>query len=714
MHNVNIITKKIILDRNREIIIETGKLAKLADGSAVVKMGDTTLLATVVASREADPNMNFLPLSVDYQEKFASAGKIPGGFLKREGRLSDREILISRLVDRAIRPMFPKDFHASINVSINLISCDPNITPDILAALAASSAIAVSDVPFLEPISEVRVGRIDGELCINPSMHDIPKSDINLVVAASASHVIMVEGDMSEVSEKEMLEAITFGHDNIVKHCEAQKELAVAANETQKRDYQHTKQDTALSELVYDTSSEKFDKIIKICISNKKERKEAIEKVIAECIEKIVSDLEQSGQEVDIHFIKKHLDISYKKLARKFTLDSKKRIDSRNYDQIRNIWTEIDVLPRVHGSAIFTRGDTQSLTTVTLGSKLDEQIIDSAVESGTNKFLLHYNFPGFSTGEVKHLRGPSRREVGHGNLAYKALKRLIPHGEDNPYTIRVVSDILESNGSSSMATVCASSLALMDSGINFNEPVSGIAMGLIVDKKTGEYAILSDILGDEDFIGDMDFKITGTAKGITACQMDIKIEGVSKNVIEEALEQARKGRNQILDIMNKTISRPRPDLKPNTPRIESITIDEKDIGLIIGPGGKVIQEMQKNTNTIITIENENGLGLVKISASNKESIDLAKAQIESIIVKPEIGQVYNGKVKAILDFGAFVEFLPGKDGLLHISEVMWDRVDDINTVLKIGEYVDVKLLDIDRNGRFKLSRKVLMSKDVSE
>ncbi len=713
MHNVNIVTKKIILDENREIIIETGKLAKLADGAAVVKMGDTTLLATVVASREADPNMNFLPLSVDYQEKFASAGKIPGGFLKREGRLSDREVLISRLVDRAIRPMFPKDFHASISVSINLISCDPNITPDILAALAASSAIAVSDIPFLEPISEVRVARIDGNLCINPYAHDIQRSDINLIVAASRSHVIMVEGDMAEISEKEILEAIAFGHDNIIKHCEVQNEFTVAANKIQKREYQHAKQDPVISKLVYDVSSEKFDKIIKLCMPNKKDRKEAIEKVEAECVEKIISDLEQNGQEIDLNFIKKHLDLSYKKQARKFTLGSKKRIDSRKYDQIRDIWTEIDILPRVHGSAVFTRGDTQSLTTVTLGNKLDEQMIDSVVESGTNKFLLHYNFPGFSTGEVKPLRGPARREVGHGNLAYKALKRLIPQKEDNPYTIRVVSDILESNGSSSMATVCASSLALMDSGINFSEPVSGIAMGLIVDKKTGEYAILSDILGDEDFIGDMDFKIAGTAKGITACQMDIKIEGVSKNVIEEALEQARKGRNQILDIMNKTINKPRPDFKPNTPRIESVIIDEQNIGLVIGPGGKVIQEMQKNTNTVITIENENGVGLVKISASNKESIDLAKAQIEGLVAKPEIGQVYRGKVKAILDFGAFVEFLPGKDGLLHISEIMWDRVNDINTVLKIGEEIDIKLLDIDRNGRFKLSRKVLMSKDVS-
>ncbi len=709
MQNLNIISKKIILEDGREINVETGKLAKQADGSVVVRMGDAILLATVVAEKEAKPDLDFLPLSVDYQEKFSSGGKIPGGFLKREGRLSDREILISRLVDRAIRPMFPKDFHAQIQIAISLISADPKVSPDALAALAASSAIAVSDIPILDYISEVRVSRIDGKLKINPSPEENGNSDIDLMIAGTLDHVIMVEGDMDEVSEEDMLEAIMFGHKEIIKHCEFQKQLAIDVKKTEKREYLHAKKDDQLAEKIIKEAGDKIYDIVKKCIKDKKLRHDAINKVKKEYLEKITKDLGEI--EADINFISKYLNVAEKKAARKFMLKEKMRLDGRKPDEIRSIWNEIDFLPGAHGSAIFTRGETQSLTTVTLGGKLDEQLIDNVMQSGTNKFMLHYNFPAFSTGEVRPSRGPGRREVGHGNLAKEAIKRLLPIGEENPYTIRIVSDILESNGSSSMATVCAASMALMDSGIKIKNPVSGIAMGLITDKDTGEYTILSDIIGDEDHVGDMDFKVTGTAKGVTACQMDIKVEGIPKKVLKEALAQAKTGRLHILDKMNETIDKSREDLKPNTPRIESITIDESNIGSVIGPGGKVIQELQKETNTIVTIENINGMGIVKISAPDKERIDAAKQKIKLIISKPEIGEVYKGKIKAILDFGAFVEFLPGKDGLLHISEVLWDRVDDIKQIYQIGDEIEVKLIDIDKNGRYKLSRKALIPKE---
>lgn len=709
MQNLKIISKKINLENGREIIIETGKLAKQADGSVTVRMGNAILLATVVAEKEASPNIDFLPLSVDYREKFSAGGKIPGGFLKREGKLSDKEVLVCRLVDRAIRPMFPKDFHAQVQININLISADPEVKTDALAALAASSAIAVSDIPILDYISEVRVARIDGKFKINPSPQENENADIDLMVAGTLDHVIMVEGNMDEVSEEEMLEAIIFGHKEIIKHCELQKQLAKDANKTEKREYLHAKKDDELANKIFKNASDKIYDVIKKCIKDKKLRHDAINKVKNECLEQIVKDLGEV--EADLDFISKYLNIAEKQAARKFMLKEKIRLDGRKPDEIRDIWNEIDILPGAHGSALFTRGETQSLTTVTLGGKLDEQLIDNVLESGSNKFMLHYNFPAFSTGEVRPSRGPGRREIGHGNLAMEALKKVLPLEDENPYTIRIVSDILESNGSSSMATVCAGSMALMDSGIKIRKAVSGIAMGLITDKETDKYTILSDIIGDEDHIGDMDFKITGTEKGITACQMDIKVEGIPKQVLEEALMQAKKGRLHILEAMNKTISSPREDFKPNTPRIESITVDESSIGAIIGPGGKVIQDMQKETNTVITIENINGMGLVKISAPNKEKIDLAKQKIKLILAKPEIGEVYKGKIKAILDFGAFVEFLPGKDGLLHISEVMWDRIDDIKKIYKIGDEIEVKLIDIDKAGRYKLSRKALIPRE---
>ena len=706
---LNVITKSLTLSDGRIITIETGKLAKQADGSVVVKCGDTMLLATVVSNKDAKEDIDFLPLSVDYQEKFAAAGRIPGGFLRREGRLSDYEVLVSRLVDRAIRPLFPDDYHADTQVMIQLISNDKNVAPDALAALAASAAIAVSDIPFNGPISEVRVGKIDGKLVINPSVSDLEKSTIDMIIAATAENIMMVEGEMDEISEAEMLEAIQFAHDAIKVQCAIQVELANEVGANKKREYCHEKNDEALKAKIHELLYDKAYAVAKQCITNKSLRGEAFKAVVKEYIDALPEDHTES-----ITLIKKYYHDVEKEAARNLVLDDRIRLDGRKLDQIRGIWSEIDYLPAAHGSAIFTRGETQSLTTVTLGTKLDEQMIDSATFAGYNKFMLHYNFPGFSTGEAKPNRGVGRREVGHGNLAMRALKKVLPKGENNPYTIRIVSDILESNGSSSMATVCAGTLALMDAGIAIKAPVSGIAMGLITDTKTGKYAVLSDILGDEDHLGDMDFKVTGTTAGITACQMDIKVDGLSHQVLSEALEQAKNGRLHILGEMAKTISEPKSDLKPHAPRSVVMKIEREMIGAVIGPGGKIIQDIQKTSGATVVIEEVNNMGVVSIFATTKESMDIAVGRIKEIVVVPEIGGIYEGKVKAIQPFGAFVEFLPGKDGLLHISEIKWERVDTMDGVLEIGEKVKVQLVEVDKKtGKFRLSRKVLLEKPAA-
>ncbi|MFT2007733.1 polyribonucleotide nucleotidyltransferase [Pontibacter sp. 13R65] len=702
----NAITKTIALPDGREIIIETGKLAKQADGSVVVRMGNTMLLAAVVSNKEAREGVDFMPLSVDYQEKFASSGKIPGGFLKREARLSDYEILISRLVDRVLRPLFPSDYHAETQVTINMISADKEVLPDALAALAASAALAVSDIPFNGPISEVRVARIDGQFVINPLATDLLRADIDMIVGASMESVSMVEGEMNEVSEEEMLEAISFAHEAIKVQCQAQLELSELVGKLQKREYSHETHDEELRQKIYDATYSKAYLVAKRGNANKSERKEGFAAVLAEFVESLGPD-----HEYDLSLIKTYYHDVEKEAVRNMILNDRTRLDGRQLNQIRPIWSEVNYLPATHGSAIFTRGETQSLTTVTLGTKLDEQMIDSAMTSGYNKFLLHYNFPAFSTGEVKPNRGPGRREIGHGNLALRALKKVLPAEGENPYTIRIVSDILESNGSSSMATVCAGSLALMDAGVPIKDAVSGIAMGLITDEKTGKFAVLSDILGDEDHLGDMDFKVTGTKKGITACQMDIKVNGLSHDVLSQALAQAKEGREHILNEMNKTISAPNPDYKPHTPRSFNIVIDKEFIGAVIGPGGKVIQQIQKDTGATIIIEEKNEKGHVNIFASNQTAMDDAISKIKGIVAQPEIGDMYIGKVKSIQPYGAFIEFMPGKDGLLHISEIKHERLETMDGVLEIGEEVKVKLIDIDKKtGKFKLSRKAALPK----
>lgn len=699
---MNIVTKEILLEDGRKITIETGKLAKQAHGSAVVTMGKTMLLATVVSNYEAREGVDFLPLSVDYQEKFASAGRIPGGFLKREGRLSDYEILVSRLVDRVLRPLFPSDYHAETQVAITMISSDASVMPDALAALAASAAISVSDIPFNGPISEVRVGRLDGKFIVNPSKEQLDLCDIDIMVGASAENIMMVEGEMKEVSEAEMLEAMKIAHDEIKKHCAVQLELAAAAGKTAKREYCHEIHDEALREKVNAELKDKIAELVKRRITDKKERSAAYAALKDEFLSQFTEEDKVNKTLVGVYFHDLEKDV-----MRDIVLDEKIRLDGRKLDQIRPIWSEVDYLPSAHGSAVFTRGETQSLTTVTLGTKLDEQMIDSAMYKGVNKFMLHYNFPAFSTGEARPNRGPGRREVGHGNLAYRALKGMIP--EDSAYTIRVVSDILESNGSSSMATVCAGTLALMDAGIQIKAPVSGIAMGLISDGD--RFVVLSDILGDEDHLGDMDFKVTGTDKGITACQMDIKIGGLSYEILTQALEQARQGRAHILGEMNKTMTAPRTEMKEHTPRVEVIVIEKEFIGAIIGPGGKIIQEIQASTGATITIEEIDGKGRVEIFGTNKEVIDKAVARVKGIVSVPEIGDEYVGKVKSIMPYGAFVEFMPGKDGLLHISELKWTRVEKMDGVLEEGEEIKVKLIEIDpRTGKYKLSRKALLPK----
>lgn len=703
--SVNIINKSIKLSDGREITIETGKLAKQADGSVVVRMGDTMLLATVVSNNEAREGIDFLPLSVDYQEKFASAGRIPGGFLKREGRLGDHEVLICRLVDRALRPLFPNDYHAETQVFIQLISADPDAQPDALAALAASSALAVSDIPFDGPISEVRVVKLDGEFIINPTLEQKEKAELELIVAASIDNIMMVEGEMNEVSEDEVLEALKVAHEAIKDQCRVQIELTEAVGKTEKRTYSHETNDEELKAEMNEKLYDQVYDVAKLTIANKKVRQETFDKVKESYIESLPEDHEK-----DPFLISKYFHDIEKKAARNLVLDEKVRLDGRKMDQIRPIWSEVNYLPGAHGSAIFTRGETQSLTTVTLGTKLDEQMIDNAmVKKGTNKFILHYNFPGFSTGEVRPNRGPGRREIGHGNLAHRALKKVLPHPDENPYTVRVVSDILESNGSSSMATVCAGSLALMDAGIKIKAPVTGIAMGMISDAETGKYAILSDILGDEDHLGDMDFKVTGTADGITACQMDIKIDGLSYEILGKALAQAREGRLHILEEIKKTLSESRENYKPNAPRLISFKIDKEFIGAVIGPGGKVIQEIQKETNTTIVLEEVEDAGVVSIYAADEASVTAAEKWVKGIVAVPEDGEIYEGKVKAITSFGAFIEFMPGKEGLLHISEIKWERLENMDGVLEVGEEIQVKLIGTDRKtGKFRLSRKVLL------
>ena len=702
-----VIVKKITLDDGREITIETGKLAKQADGSAVVRMGDTMLLATVVSAPEAKPGVDFMPLSVDYQEKFAATGRIPGGFLRREGKLSDYEVLISRLVDRAMRPLFPDDYHADTQVNIIMMSGDMKVLPDALAALAASAAIAVSDIPFNGPISEVRVARVDGKFLINPTIAEIEKADLDLMVGASYDNILMVEGEMKEVSEAVMLEALKVAHECIKKMCVALKELEVEAGKTQKREYSHEVNKPELKEKIKTELYDKVYAVAKRLNANKHERSAGFKEVVKAFIESYPVEL----LDEDLPLIKKYYHDIEKEAVRNMVLDERVRLDGRQLDQIRPIWTEVSYLPSAHGSAVFTRGETQSITTATLGTKLDEQLIDGAIFEGSNKFMLHYNFPGFSTGEVKPNRGPGRREIGHGNLAYRALKKVLPSGDNNPYTIRIVSDILESNGSSSMATVCAGTLALMDAGIKITGPVSGIAMGLISDSTTGKYAVLSDILGDEDHLGDMDFKVTGTVNGITACQMDMKVEGLSHEVLTQALEQAKAGRLHILNEMNKSLAEPRADLKPHAPRVVNIRIPKDMIGAVIGPGGKVVQEIQKVTGATVVIEEVADGGMVNIFASDKQILDHAVSWVKGIVALPDVGETYVGKVKSIQPFGAFVEFMPGKDGLLHISEIKWERLESMEGVLEVGEEIKVKLIEIDKKtGKYRLSRKVLIPK----
>jgi polyribonucleotide nucleotidyltransferase len=699
-----VISKSCKLPDGREITIETGKLARQADGSVVLRMGNTMLLATVVANVEHKEGADFLPLSVDYQEKFASTGKIPGGFLKREGRLSDYEILISRLIDRAIRPLFPDDYHAETQVNIQLISGDANGLPDSLAAFAASAALSVSDIPFQGPISEVRVVRVDGQYLINPTLEQKEKADLDLIVAASIDNILMVEGESKEVSEDDMLTALKIAHEAIIVQCKLQIELTQATGKTVKRTYNHEDKDENLKAELHSLLYQKAYDVARMQLTNKKTRGELFSKILSDYLESLPEDTTISKD-----LVKKYYKDIMKTACRNLVLNEGIRLDGRKTTEIRPIWSEVNYLPSAHGSAVFTRGETQSLSTVTLGTKLDEQMIDGAMYSGSNKFILHYNFPGFSTGEVKPNRGPGRREVGHGNLAYRALKQVLPANEENPYTIRVVSDILESNGSSSMATVCAGSLALMDAGIQIKSPVSGIAMGMISDAKTGKYAILSDILGDEDHLGDMDFKVTGTDKGITACQMDLKVEGLTYEVLKQALEQAKNGRAHILNEMKKTMSQSNADLKPHTPRAYTIYIDKDQIGAVIGPGGKVVQEIQKTTGATIVIEEANNKGVVNIFASDQKVMDAAVRRVKNIVAIPEVGEVYEGKVKSIMPFGAFVEFMPGKDGLLHISEIKWERLETMEGVLEVGEDVKVKLIEVDKKtGKFRLSRKVLL------
>ena len=702
------ITKTFDIGDGRNVTIETGKLAKQADGSVVVKMGNSMLLATVCAKREAGDNVDFMPLQVEYQEKYAAVGRFPGGFFKREARPSEYEILIARLVDRALRPLFPSDFHAETQVIVTLISGDKNNLPDSLACLAASSALSVSNIPFNGPISEVRVGRINGELKINPSVEEMTDSDIDMIVAASMENIMMVEGEMKEISETDMVEALNFAHEAIKIQCQAQLELAEMVEKANpKREYCHENNDETLRETIH---SQLYDKTYAVAKSfvGKQERYEMLDAIFAEFMETVPE--EERAEKMPLAKRYYH-DVQYD-AVRAMILNERVRLDGRQLDQIRPIWIETNYLPSVHGSAIFTRGETQSLTTCTLGTKLDEQTIDGAVIEASSRFILHYNFPPYSVGEVKRMMSAGRREIGHGNLAHRALKPVIPFDDhDFPYTVRIVSDILESNGSSSMATVCAGTLALLDCGVKIKRHVSGIAMGLITDEKTGKYAILSDILGDEDHLGDMDFKVCGTERGITACQMDIKVNGLTSEIMAEALEQAKRGRLYILDKLIEAIPEPREDYKPFVPRIIQMLIARDQIGAVIGTGGKIIQEIQRDTNTIINIEEVGDQGIVDIAAPNLDDINRAIQRIKAITTIPEIGEVYNGKVKSIVAFGAFVELFPGTEGLLHISEITYRRLETMEGVLNVGDEIEVKLLAIDeKTGKLKLSHKVLLPK----
>ncbi len=708
---MNVVTKTIELADGRTITIETGKLAKQADGSVVVKMGNTMLLATVVSALEANEDVDFMPLSVDYREKFSAAGRFPGGFMKREGRPSDEEILVARLVDRALRPLFPSDYHAETAVMISLISADTESTADALAGLAASAAIAVSDVPFETHISEVRVARIKGQFVINPPTSQIKEADIDIMVGASYDNIMMVEGEMNEVSEAEMLEAIKFAHDEIKKHCKVQEEMAAELGVV-KRTYSHETNDEAVREKV---NADLFDKVYEIVrqrINVKADRLAAFQNLRNEYIETYKAANEGNADiDLAVHekLIKKYYHDVEKEAMRRMVLDEGVRLDGRGTRDIRAIWGEVDYLPGSHGSALFTRGETQALASTTLGTKMDEKIIDLVTVKGYDRFLLHYNFPPFSTGESRVPRGTSRREIGHGNLAHRALKKMLPAGL--PYVVRIVSDVLESNGSSSMATVCAGTMSLMDAGVKLVRPVSGIAMGLITDKGAVKYAVLSDILGDEDHLGDMDFKVTGTEKGITATQMDIKVDGLSYEILSEALEQAKEGRLHILGKILETIPEPRADYKPNVPRIEVMLIPKDMIGAVIGPGGKIIQGIQADTGATIAITEDENNGIVEVSGPNLEILEAAKARVKAIVALPEVGEIYKGKVKSIVAFGAFIEIMPGKEGLLHVSELDWRRVESASEILKENEIVEVKLIGVDeKTGKLKLSRRALLPK----
>ena len=686
------------------IEIETGKLAKQAAGSVVVKVGGTMLLATVTCAKDAKEDVDFMPLSVEYKEKYAAAGRYPGGFLKREGRASDSEILVARLVDRALRPLFPDDFHAEVFVNVLLISADKQNMPDSYAGLAASAALAVSDIPWHGPISEVRVARIGGKFVINPTFDIVKDADIDLIVAATEENIMMVEGEMNEVSEAEMLEAIKCAHEAIKGQCRAQKELMEETGKVEKKAYCHEVNDEDLRKAVHDYCYDKCYAIAKSGLA-KHEREDAFDALKEEFMETIP---EEEREEKEM-MVARYYGAVEKEAMRRMIIDEGVRLDGRSTTEIRPIWCEVGYLPGAHGSAIFTRGETQSLSTVTLGTKMDMKELDEVLVQDTQQFVLHYNFPPFATGEAKPQRGVGRREIGHGNLAWRALKPVVPVGEENPYAVRVVSDILESNGSSSMATVCAGTLALMDCGVKIKKPVAGIAMGLISDEKTGKFVVLSDILGDEDHLGDMDFKVTGTKDGITATQMDIKVDGLPYEVLEQALAQAKEGRAHIMGEMLKTISEPRADYRPNVPRIVQITIPSEFIGAVIGTGGKVIQDIQKTTGTTITITEEGDQGIIDIFGENKESMDAALARIKAITTVPEVGETYHGKVVSILEFGAFVEILPGKEGLLHISELDYKKVDKVEDVLQVGDEVDVKLLEIDqKTGKMRLSRRALL------
>ena len=709
---MNVVTKTIALPDGRTITIETGKLAKQADGSVVVRMGNTMLLATVCSAKDAVPGTDFMPLTVEYKEKFGAYGRYPGGFTKREGKASDYEILTARLIDRALRPLFPDDFHAETFVTVNMISADGIDQPDALAGLAASAALAVSDIPFNGPISEVRVARINGEFVINPTFEQLEKADMDLMVGATYENIMMVEGEMDEVSEQDLLNALKAAHEAIKPHCIAQKELMEEVGKTVKKAYCHEENDEELEKDIWAKCYDKAYALATSANTDKHDRSEKFEAVKEEYIASLGLTEEELAEKVAL--IDRYYHAVEKEAMRRSILDEGKRLDGRSTTEIRPIWCEVGYLPGPHGSAIFTRGETQSLTTCTLGTKQDEKLIDEVLVHAKERFLLHYNFPPFSTGEAKAQRGVGRREIGHGHLALRALKRMIP--SDYPYCVRVVSDIMESNGSSSMATVCAGTLAMMDAGVKIKKPVSGIAMGLITDKGNVKYSVLSDILGDEDHLGDMDFKVTGTKDGITATQMDIKVDGLSYEILEKALNQAKEGRLHILNKITETIAEPREDLKPHAPRIVAFDVPKDMIGAIIGPGGKIIQEIQEKSGATISIEEIDGKGRVEIAATNKESLDMAVSRVKAIVAVPEVGEVYDAKVKSIMPYGAFVEFMPGKEGLLHISEIAWKRIEKMeDTGMKEGDTVTVKLLDIDaKSGKFKLSHKALLPKPQKE